>query len=116
MHANSLPASQQSPVHPFCSFVVNIQVASWGHRDPYDDVICLIIPIGSFTGGQLCLFEPGIIIDMKPGDVVVFPSSRITHFNLHFKGIRHSLVCQTDVHMKDWTERRNGWEPYINIT
>jgi hypothetical protein len=115
MHANALPGGQNSPAYPFCSFVINILVASTGHRDPCDDVMCLVIPIGTFTGGELCFYEPGLILDVDPGDVVIFPSSHITHFNLHFKGIRHSLVCQTDINMKTWGEKKNGWEPYINV-
>jgi hypothetical protein len=116
MGAESLPGGELPPAYPFCSFVVNIQVCSIGHRDPYDDLMCLVVPIGRFEGGQLCFYEPGLILDVDPGDVIIFPSSDITHFNLHFKGIRHSLVCQSDKAMRAWAERKNGWEPFINFS
>lgn len=80
----------------FGGFALNINVKTSGHRDARDDGMCVVIPFGKFLGGQLCLYEPGLIFDLRPGDVIAFPSQKITHFNLDFVGTRHSFVFHTD--------------------
>ena len=45
---------------------------------------------------RLCLEELGIKLDLANGDVVIFPSQKISHFNTHFKGERVSIVFHTD--------------------
>ncbi|KAG9101725.1 hypothetical protein FS749_004192 [Ceratobasidium sp. UAMH 11750] len=44
---------------PFCMTVVNVQPVTDGHRDSEDkvDSFCLILALGKFTGGELCLWE-----------------------------------------------------------
>lgn len=56
------------------------------------------------------MMEPGLVIPLHCGDLIVFLSSAVTHFNLHYKGQRASLVLQTDREMKKWREGRNGWK------
>ncbi|TFK58751.1 hypothetical protein BDN72DRAFT_746285, partial [Pluteus cervinus] len=82
-YANSLPLGDIPPAYPFTGLVINFCVSTSAHRDHNDEGLCAVIPFGEFTGGELCLFEPGLVFDIKPGDILIFPSAEITHFNLH---------------------------------
>jgi hypothetical protein len=86
-----------------------VNAVTLGHRDRKDKAICLVIPIGDFTGGQLCLYEAGLVLGLNAGDMVIFPSHRYTHFNLDFEGIRASLVLHSDKEGDRWLIDRNGW-------
>jgi hypothetical protein len=35
----------------------------------------------------------------------------MTHFNLHFEGVRASLVLHSDKYGDQWVRDRNGWLP-----
>ena len=105
----TLPKAQHSPAQPFAGFVVNINVLTNVHRDP-DYVACLVVVIGEFEGGELVLYEPGIVLQLKNGDVVLFPSSKISHLNLHYRGIRASLVLHTDRSAPMHEENLHGWK------
>lgn len=105
-----LPGNERPLVAPFSNLVVNLNVATKAHRDPMDKQFCLVIPIGEFEGGDLCLYEPGLTLRLSNGDLVVFQSADTTHFNCHFKGHRASFVLSTDKHMDNWIGgRKNGW-------
>lgn len=43
------------------------------------------------------------------GDAVIFASAAISHFNLHYKGYRASMVFHSDRRGLDWVKDRNGW-------
>ena len=104
-----LPGKEASPTHPFSGFVLNLNVVTRAHRDVKDQSCCLILVIGEHVGGELCLVEPGWVLRLRNGDMAMFPSGKITHFNLHYKGIRGSLVLHSDYAGKSWAEDRNGW-------
>ena len=108
----NLPLHDRPPTYPFGGFVLNIQVCTNGHIDKFDDTVCLVIPFGKYTGGDLVLWEPGVVIDAKQGDLIIFPSSQITHFNLHFTGFRGSVVMHTDKELKSWLDK-NGWGTHM---
>ncbi|OAX31168.1 hypothetical protein K503DRAFT_806306 [Rhizopogon vinicolor AM-OR11-026] len=91
-----LPGQAGSPVHPFLSLVVNINVCTEGHRDAHDKDFCLVLALGCFEGGELVMFEQG--------------SSETMHFNLDFEGQRASFVLHTDKGMDQWKENRNMWK------
>ena len=111
MDAEVLPGNAHSIVHPFLSLVVNLNVTTSAHRDRQDKALCVVLVIGDHTGGELCMYEPGLVFPLRNGDFVAFPSYRITHFNLHFVGRRASIVFHTDREMDKWTNGgRNGWE------
>ena len=93
--------------------MLNLCVATTGHRDTNDDTICVILPFGNWTGGAICLYELGLVIDMMPGDIFIFLSSDITHFNLDFKGLRCSLVLHSDKHGAKWVENYNNWQSHV---
>ncbi|EPS99856.1 hypothetical protein FOMPIDRAFT_1078263, partial [Fomitopsis schrenkii] len=79
-----LPDYNMSAVRPFVGLVLNFNIASLAHRDAKDDGICLVMPLGDFVGGTLCLVEPGIVLPLRHGDFTMFRSCDITHFNLHY--------------------------------
>ena len=84
--ASILPDGNTSPVHPFVGLVINLNAVTRAHRDSKDDTMCLVLALGDFEGGDLCLYEPGLVIPLRHGKFVVFPSGDITHSNLHYKG------------------------------
>ena len=56
------------------------------HRDDKNLIagICAIVVLGKFNyriSGHLILREPKLILEVKPGDIVVIPSAAITHCN-----------------------------------
>ncbi|OSD07737.1 hypothetical protein PYCCODRAFT_1352482, partial [Trametes coccinea BRFM310] len=79
-----LPGKTASPSYPFSSFVINFNVMTKVHRDHGDLLACLVLPIGCFRGGELCLAEPGLVAKRHSGDVAIFQSFRISHFNLPY--------------------------------
>lgn len=116
MDCNLLPSNQTSPVEPFLGFVVNLNVVSRCHRDGGDRKFCVVVPIGEFEGGELCLMEPGLVLPLTNGDVTLFPSCSVTHFNLHYVGERASLVLHTDKEIEKWRLDRNGWENNVTLS
>ncbi|KAJ8584995.1 hypothetical protein M405DRAFT_746022, partial [Rhizopogon salebrosus TDB-379] len=48
--AATLPGNCTSPVLPFLGLVINLNVNTKGHRDPWDKDFCLVMPIGDFQG------------------------------------------------------------------
>ncbi|KAF8869528.1 hypothetical protein CPB84DRAFT_1755006 [Gymnopilus junonius] len=106
-----LPASKLwcFSVYPFGSYVLNVNVSTRIHRDTGDQHICLVLVISDCVGGELVFKEPGLVLDLKNGDVVIFASKDISHFNQHFVGKRASLVFHTDSCSKGWVKDANGW-------
>lgn len=108
--ARLTPGNDRAPAYPFSGFVINLNSYTKVHRDGLDLGGCLVMAIGKFAGGELCLYEPGLVILLRSGDFVIFPSHQITHFNRPYTGQRASLVCHTDRHAVDWEKDRNGWQ------
>ncbi|KAJ6487210.1 hypothetical protein C8R47DRAFT_518002 [Mycena vitilis] len=112
--ADVLPMNASSPAYPFGGFVLNLRASTWGHRDHGDKTLCVVIPFGRFVGGQLCLYELGFKFDLRMGDVLIFPSCDITHFNMHFTGKRGTLVLHSDRQGDEWARDCRGWGGYIS--
>ncbi len=104
---------QETPAFPFTGFVLNLCACTTGHRDKGDLQLCVVIPFGDWEGGELCLYEPHLVFKARPGDLIIFPSSEITHFNLHMTGKRGSVVLQTDKALIDWSKKRNCWANHM---
>ena len=104
-----LPGFQPSPVAPFAGLVIIINCITQGHRDDKDKLFCMVMPIGDFEDGDLCMYEQGLVIHLRSGDLVIFRSSETTHFNLHFVGRRGSLVFHTDKELTVFSETENHW-------
>ncbi|KAL0569246.1 hypothetical protein V5O48_012720 [Marasmius crinis-equi] len=109
MFADLLPNDAYSPIHPFGGIVINFNIASTFHRDPKDEQICLVMCISDCVGGELVLYEPGMVLRLRCGDAVIFRSTQISHFNQHYIGQRASFVMSTDSAGKAWIHDRNGW-------
>jgi predicted 2-oxoglutarate/Fe(II)-dependent dioxygenase YbiX len=58
-------------------------------------------------GGDLCLEELGIKLKLANGDFDIFPSQKIFHFNMDFKGERASIVFHTEADSESWIKHRN---------
>jgi hypothetical protein len=109
-----LPCHQISPAYPFGGFVLNLNVSTLIHRDWKDLNLCMVIVISEdCVGGELALLEPGLVLDLQNGDMVLFPSGKISHFNTHYKGMRASLVFHSDSSAQSWIKDRNGWNGNI---
>ena len=80
-----------------------------GTSDSKDDGVCLVLAIGDYDGWELVLYEPGLVVPLAHGDFTMFPSCKLTHFNLHYKGHRASIVLHTDREIIKWRMDRNGW-------
>jgi hypothetical protein len=105
-----LPGKDYPSFAPFLSVAININVATKAHRDVMDKRICLVLALTDAVGGGLVLHEPGIVVDMDNGDMIIFKSSKITHFNLHYIGLRASIVLHSDKGFDRWVEDRNNWQ------
>jgi hypothetical protein len=110
-----LPLNHYPRTYPFASYVINVQGATAGHKDMRDKIWCVTIPFGDYSGGSLALYEAGVVVEKGVGDVIIFPSSLFTHFNLDFEGIRCSLILFSDRHGDDWAEGRNGWNEFMVV-
>jgi len=60
---------------------------------------------GDFTGGALVLYELGIVVEMAPGDLMLFPDCLITHRNEKANGKRISIVTFTQENIYDYWHR-----------
>ena len=109
-----LPLREQSPCAPFAGFVLNLGVATDGHRDRGDLRICMVSPLGHWTGGELVLHEARLVLALRPGDLLFFPSNRLTHFNMHCQGQRVSVVAHTDRACDAWLDHGFGWGAHLS--
>lgn len=107
---SDLPGEEVSPVAPFLSIVINLNVSTLGHRDRFDKDLCLVLALGEFTGGAMVMYEQGLVLPLRCGDFTLFCSPRTTHFNLRYEGIRGSFVFHTDKSFEKWQQNKNGWE------
>ncbi|KAJ7719408.1 hypothetical protein B0H16DRAFT_1336735, partial [Mycena metata] len=108
---SQLPLNERSLAHPFGGLVINVAVATRGHRDAGDKELCVVIPFGEWVGRELGLFELGFLMRLRAWDGIIFPSCSITHFNQHFVGEHLSLVLHTDKNHDRWFVDYNGWMP-----
>jgi predicted 2-oxoglutarate/Fe(II)-dependent dioxygenase YbiX len=93
---------------------VNLCACTPAHRDKGDLRLCVVMPFGDFEGGELVLYESRLVIAAKAGDIIIFPSCSVTHFNLHFVGERGSLVLHTHRAAEHWIETFNDWDGHIS--
>ncbi|KAJ3806294.1 hypothetical protein F5876DRAFT_50307, partial [Lentinula aff. lateritia] len=104
-----VPFYDSTPGRPFRSVVINLNCATLAHKDTKDRKGCVVLVISLCKGGELCLFEPRLVLEMSNGDFIVFPSKVYTHFNLHYWGIRSSLVLHSDIDGESYKLDGNGW-------
>ncbi|KAF9479843.1 hypothetical protein BDN70DRAFT_764456, partial [Pholiota conissans] len=110
-YADVLPAGGESATYPFTGFVINFNVTTNVHRDWNDLKFCVVLVLSEdCQGGDLCFMEPGIRLQLTSGNAVLFRSSELSHFNMHYDGMRASLVFHSDFAGEKWSKTRNGWE------
>ncbi len=54
----------------------------------------------------MILWELEIVLEIEPGDVVIFPDAVITHSNEKAKGTRSSVVCFTQENVYSYWNRK----------
>ena len=78
---------------------INYLFGSTKHRD-WGDIrngVCIIVPTGKFTGGNLVLYDFNIIIELRKGDFFALRSYEWYHGNEKFVGERNSYVLFTSI-------------------
>ena len=82
------------------------------HRDASEAIYGYsgLISCGHYCKGGLVLFELEIILELKPGDVVIFPDALINHRNEEVEGERCSVVAFTQENVY------NYWARTCNLT
>lgn len=78
---------------------INYLFGSNKHKD-WGDIrngLCVIIPAGRFTGGNIFLQEFNTVIELKHGDFLVLRSYEWYHENKEFVGDRSSYVLFTSI-------------------
>lgn len=113
--ANCLPGNERLIAYPFSGFVLNINALTRIHRDWNDKDICIVIPISDCDGGDLALMELGLVLELNNGDMVIFRSGELSHFNLHYRGKRASMVLHSDRSGDCWVDKRNNWADNIHF-
>lgn len=114
MFVDLLPLLEHCPAYPYQNFALNICVCTKAHRDSTDKSWCTAFTIQDCKGGQICLHESGLVFDSNHGDMLVFRSEKDTQFNLHFEGIRTSLVLHTDAGGANWVDAYNRWDKHVH--
>jgi len=61
---------------------------------------------GQYEGGDVIFWEAEVIIEMKPGDVLLYPEACIHRSVSETTGVRHSIVASTSKRMFQWFGRR----------
>jgi hypothetical protein len=92
VYVDCLPGDEFSAGYPFGGVVLNLNVATKIHRDPEDLDLCLIIIISQCIGGELVLYEPGIVLAQHNGDMSSFPSGDFSHYNINYVGLQSSIL------------------------
>lgn len=71
--------------------------------------ICMVSAFGDFewqNGGEIFLLEPRVVIQLRPGDLLMFPSASITHGNFALPEgadqYRYSFTCYTAAALFQW--------------
>ncbi|KAJ3738144.1 hypothetical protein EV360DRAFT_27548, partial [Lentinula raphanica] len=57
-----MPLHDFTPVSPFTGLVVNVNSATAAHKDAGDLGGCFVISLGSYDGGELCLYQPRLAV------------------------------------------------------
>ena len=65
-----------------------------------------LCPFGQYVGGTLVHWELLCIIELQPGEMLIFPDAIIHHSNEPVTGICHSIVAFTQQNMLDFFARK----------
>ena len=82
--------------------------------------LCAVSVFGAFdweNGAELLLLEPGVIVQLGPGEILLFPSAAITHGNFPLSSkqgqVRYSLTSYTSGSLFQWLA--NGRDLVKNV-
>ena len=96
------------PFGIFPMIAINFNITSNYHWDEKDEPngLCFLVALGDFEGGELHFPQLQIVVKLRPGQVVAFPSCLLLHGNFKVtKGIRFSIVYF--VHMNFFHQYRH---------
>lgn len=80
------------------------------HDDGSDKGGCITVTIGPHQGGELGIHRPKLVLETRNGDFVVFRSDFYSHYNLHYKGKRASVVIHGDKQAVEYQKNEcGGW-------
>jgi ribosomal protein L16 Arg81 hydroxylase len=65
---------------------------------------------GDFTDGDVLLWEAGLRIELRPGDLLFFPDGILHHSNDPVTGVRHSLVAFTPMNVFHYWHWKYNYE------
>jgi hypothetical protein len=98
------------PLWPFSGVAFNWYAHSKVHMDGGDGPYAVLTVSGNFKGGYVCLAGLNLSFELRPGEVIIFNSRRVPHFNLSYEGERHSFVFYTQHLLDAWVADGNGWD------
>lgn len=106
--ASLIPGNDLSPITPFTSLVINVNITTLVHEDGGDEGGCVVLTIGNHRRGELVIGQPKLVLETRNGDVVVFRSDFYSHFNLHYEGKRASIVIHGDKQAVAYQKNKSG--------
>lgn len=80
----------------FTTIAVTNGVSNVPHVDRNDGGLTWVIPLGKWEGGDLCIPQEGIKVEVRPGDAIAFQANFLAHFCSQLTGDRLALICFTD--------------------
>lgn len=94
------------------SLALNLhRAATSRHKDHSNSpqLPCVVMPVENsdpLGSGQLVLEELGLVFAMRPGDIIIFPSALLTHWNLSLsEGVfRTSLAAWGSGNLCSWAD------------
>jgi len=107
-----LPPSLELLCYPWAGAAINQQMTPDSilqHHQDWKDVRSApnaVIPYGDYDGGDLVLWQAKCILELKPGDALLFMGSLICHGNTKItRGVRNSVNLFTHKSIMDWIKR-----------
>eukprot|EP01117_Protostelium_nocturnum_P019441 TRINITY_DN8434_c0_g1_i1.p1 TRINITY_DN8434_c0_g1~~TRINITY_DN8434_c0_g1_i1.p1 ORF type:complete len:337 (-),score=32.69 TRINITY_DN8434_c0_g1_i1:7-1017(-) len=112
LNAIKLPNECFKPGGIYPGFAMNKEVGTIPHIDSGDlkHGLCAVISFGEFVGGDLCMFETKTVFPFLRGQIIIFRSTNLHHWNKQYTGNRNSIVLFCDNNVQTWS---NGTAPCL---
>ncbi|RYP39850.1 hypothetical protein DL767_001969 [Monosporascus sp. MG133] len=96
-------------------FALGINTFTERHCDKTDvkHGFAALLPLGNYTGGNLCFPQLGLKLEYKPGACVIFRGAELEHFVEDWHGYRIFVACTNHQPVRNWTNRRMGKAPAL---
>ncbi|KAI1077664.1 hypothetical protein F5B20DRAFT_592706 [Whalleya microplaca] len=110
---NGLPRSDRMAVsRPNWATLIVFGVNSFTQRhcDKHDikHGFASLIPLGNYSGGDLCFPQLGLKLDYKPGSCLIFRGTELEHFVEDWQGYRLFVLCTNHQAVRNYAHRRMG--------